>query len=403
MIPRLIITVFLMLSALAPIRAMAADPVNIPKTVDNIVTKGDVVIGAYKSEDGLETADAVSSLYFDVFENSGMEAAIGMNDAGLKMELESLFSRVIGLASRGSPPETIEAAWADLRKLLKETAESQTEATGGFVSALLQSFLILMREGFEAILVISALIAYLRLSDQGDKVRIIYHGTGWALAASLLTAYLMTSAIEVSGTSRDALEGVTMLIAAAVLFYVSYWLFSKREIERWQKYVHGQVDKALSGGRLFTLGFAAFLAVYREGAETVLFYQALLAGTEGQIVPVATGFIAAIFCLVILFWATRTAAFRLPLGVFFSVTAVFLYYLAITFAGKGVLELQAARWVPITPLNWMPQIDWLGLFPTAEGITAQFILVVPLLLAVVYWFRKRRAHAATETDNARTR
>ncbi|MDP7468403.1 MAG: FTR1 family protein [Alphaproteobacteria bacterium] len=402
MIFRLIATVFVALSVLAPIRATAADPVDIPRVVGEIIAKGDVAIKAYDPGDGFETADTVSSLYFDVFEDSGMETVIGMKDAGLKTELESLFGRVIGLASRGSPPEAVETAWTDLRWRLKETAESQEETTGGFVSTLFQSFLILLREGFEAILVITALITYLRRSDQGDKVWVIYHGVGWALAASLSTAYLMTFVLEVSGTSREVLEGVTMLIAAAVLFYVSYWLLAKRETERWQKYVHDQVDKALSAGRLFTLGFAAFLAVYREGAETVLFYLALVAGTEGQIAAITTGFMVAILCLAGLFWAMRTASFRLPLGVFFSTTAALLYCLAVIFAGKGVLELQEARWVSITPLNWIPQVEWLGLFSTAETIAAQLVLVVPLVLAAVYWLWKRRVYAAMKAKNAQS-
>lgn len=389
MIYRLLISACLAIATLTPLSTATAAPVDFLKVSDELISQGNEIINAYVPAYGLETADAISDLYFDVFEASGMETAIGMQDAALKAELESLFGQIIGLASKSSPQADVQSAWSDLRTRLNETASAQPQGKDEFISTLVQSFLILLREGFEAILVITALIAYLRRAGQGDKVRVIYHGTGWALVASALTAYVLTSVIQVSGTSREALEGITMLVAAAVLFYVSYWLITKRETERWQKYVHNQIDKAISGGRMFTLGFAAFLAVFREGAETVLFYQALLAGSEGQYLAITLGFAGASVSLAGVYWAMRVASFRLPLGLFFSVTAMLLYYLALTFAGKGVLELQEARWVSITPLEWMPRIEWLGLFPTVESASAQLVLLIPLLLVLVWWLVKR--------------
>ncbi len=404
MISRIIMVLVLSLAAVTVTRTAWAGQ-DFSKPVAAIVSKGEAAIGAYAAKDGISTADKISSLYFDIFEGSGMEAALGMRDANLKAGLESMFSRVIGLASRGAPPKELRAAWTDLRKRLEETARSQSqqEAGSGFMAAFIQSFLILVREGFEAILVITALITYLRRSGEGNKVRVIYHGVGWALAASFMTAYLLALVIDISGTSREGLEGVTMLIASMVLFYVSYWLISKRQADRWQNYVRGRIDRALSGGKLFTLGFAAFLAVYREGAETVLFYQALYAGTKEQTVPIVIGFLAAMVALAFLYWLLRTASFKLPIGVFFSATAAFLYFLAVTFAGAGVLELQGARWVSVTPLDWMPQVTWLGLFPTVESVAAQLLLFVPLMAAAFWWLRKRRVPAISETENARTR
>jgi high-affinity iron transporter len=398
MISRIIAVIVISLAAVTLTRPALAGQVNFPKVAGAIASKGEAAIKAYVAKDGADTADKISSLYFDVFEGSGMEAAIGMRDAGLKAGLESLFSRVIGLASRGAPAAKVGEAWNDLRQRLEAAAQSQPVAMSGFMSTLIQSFLILVREGFEAILIITALITYLRRSGGEDKVRVIYHGVGWALAASFLTAYLLTLAIDISGTSREGLEGVTMLVASMVLFYVSYWLISKREVNRWQSYVRGRIDKALSGGKLFTLGFAAFLAVYREGAETVLFYQALSAGTKGQTVSIVIGFLAAAVALAFLYWAMRTASFKLPMGVFFSATAAFLYFLAVTFAGAGVLELQGARWISVTPLEWMPRVAWLGLFPTVESVAAQLVLFAPLMAAALWWLRKRRTIANSETE-----
>ena len=267
-------------------------------------------------------------------------------------------------------------------------------------STMVQSFLILVREGFEAILVITALAAYLRRVDEDDKVWVVYHGAGWALAASVVTAILLSTLLDSNEASREALEGVTMLVAAAVLFYVSCWLFAKRELGRWQKYMHRQIDKALSSGKLFALGFAAFLAVYREGAETVLFYQAMFAGAEGQEVSIVIGFAAAVVCLIGIFWVMRSAAFQLPISLFFTVTAAFLYYLAFVFTGKGIHELQEALWVPETVIEGMSRIDWLGIYPTIETATAQSFLLVPLLATAAWQLYRYFSHRSDDPVSA---
>lgn len=358
-----------------------------------ISAKGNAAIKAYDPANGLDTADTFSDLYFEVFEGSGMEVAIGMQDGALKTELESYFGQVIGLATRGKPVEEIAKAWTILDSKLTETAHDfarQQDGGSTFWSSVIQSFLILTREGFEAILVVTALVAYMQRSGERDKVRYIYHGVGWALVASGITAWLMTSVFETSGASREALEGVTMLIAAGVLFYVSYWLFAKREAERWQAFIKNQIDKAASSGSVFMLAFMAFLAVYREGAETVLFYQALVAGADSGLTPIMIGFIAACFALGMIYAVMRFTAFKLPLTTFFTATAILLYYLAVVFAGKGILELQEARWVSITPVDWLPSIEWLGLFPTVESVAAQLALIIPAILALSWFAHKNR-------------
>lgn len=394
----LIALVAALLATAGPARAAKA-PVDFGAVVAEIAAEADAAVANYEPGAGHKTADVFSHLYFDVFEESGMESAVGLADPGRKRELESLFGKVIGLATQAAPKADVIAAWRSLDERLRATAAEQPPAatqgaqTTAWATAL-QSFLILLREGFEALLVVTALIAYLRRSGAAARVRIIWHGVGWALAASLVTAWAFEALFEVSGKGREALEGVTLLIAAAVLFYVSYWLFAKREAARWQRYVQGQIDKALAGNQVFALGFASFLAVYREGAETVLFYQALLAGSGGHEAAVAGGFAGAVVALGALYWVMRSASLRLPLGVFFAATAVLLYYLSIRFAGTGILELQEAQWVSITPVAWLPRIDWLGLFPTVESLAAQVAILAPLPVAALWWMSRRQRLAA---------
>ena len=395
MMPAHVFAVFGLLAAMAtpfPTQASVPDKdVDLVAVAAEIAQRGDDAMTHYEPDKGMDTADVFSDIYFDVFEDSGMEAVIGLNDPGAKSELESLFSSVIGLASSAQPRAEVSQAWEKLRTRIGSVAGNVAgKESEGFWSVLLQSFLILLREGFEAILVITALITYLKRQGENDKLPYIYHGAGWAVVASVLTAVLLSMVFNVSGTVQEALEGVTMLVAAVVLFYVSYWLISKREAARWQAYIRTKMNKALSHGSTLALGFAAFLAVYREGAETVLFYQAMAGQANGQYGAIAIGFVLALLGLGSVYWLMRTASFRMPIGLFFTLTAGLLYYLAISFAGNGMLELQTANWVGITPLDWVPRISWLGLYPSMETILAQLVLLLPLPVALGRWAWHRR-------------
>lgn len=373
--------------------------INYQIVVDEIALKGHALIDNYQTSTALDTSDAFSALYFDVFEAKGLETAIALHNPSLKTELESYFGTVIGLASQAKPKAQVEKAWLDLHDRLQQTAKDQPKQgeSGGFWSLVIQSFFILLREGFEAMLVITALVTYLRRQEATDQLPVIYYSVGLALLASAVTAYLISEVIKVSGEAQEALEGITMLIAAAVLFYVSYWLISKSESGRWQAWIKGQVNTALSKGSAFALGLAAFLAVYREGAETVLFYQALAGQSDNSFPAIGLGFLFASIALIGLYWVMKTASLRLPIGLFFTLTAILLYYLAVTFAGNGILELQEAKWVSITPVEWLPRITWLGLHPTIESVSAQILLLIPLPFAIYWWAKQRKNNSIEKT------
>lgn len=355
-----------------------------------IVAQGTTLVAAYDPAKGGDTADGFSDLYFSVFEETGLEADIGAADPSAKTELESKFAAVIGLATANAPKAKVEAAWRALETQLVSVADARADASGaGWVGAFLQSLLILLREGFEAMLVVTALVAYLKRLGAEDKVRVVWGAVALALVASALTAWALNAVVSLSGAGQEAVEGATMLVAAAVLAYVSHWLFARREAQRWQGYLKDQVSKALSGGQMFSLGFAAFLSVYREGAETVLFYQALMGGAPGQGSAIALGFTVAVVALVAVYWIMRRASLRLPLGPFFTGTAILLYALAVMFAGNGMLELQEARLISATPLASWPSVPALGLFPTLESVAAQVLLLAALVPVLGTWAVKR--------------
>ena len=367
--------------------------------VAEILERGDAALDAYGQETFEATGSTFSRLYFDVFEGSGMEFTLGLKDQSFMLRIESGFSQVISLSMRGAEAPAVEAAWARLRGDLLSAVErySNPEATESFWGTALQSFLILFREGVEAMLVVAALVAYLRRSGYADKVPVIWHGVVWALLASGLAAWLLNVVFRVSGAGRETLEGFTVLGAAALLIYVSYWLFAKREAERWQAFIRDQMDKAMSRGSLMALGFVAFLAVFREGAETILFYQALIASVSGGMNPIWVGMGLATAVLAAVYVLVRFASLRLPLGLFFSLTAVLLFGMAFTFTGKGLLELQVSGLVPTTPVGGVPQISWLGVFPTRETLLGQ-TLVLCLLPLGWFWLRLGRQRVTARNE-----
>ncbi len=369
--------------------------------VAEMAKRADAALKDYAPENAIQTGQVFSRMYFDVFEGGGMEFALGVYDKTSMLKIEAQFSKVMGLAMNGADKAKLAKEWDVLHKAMSAAAtKHQGKHDSGFWSMFWQSLLILLREGFEAMLVVTALVTYLRRSGAGDKVHVIWQGVGYALLASVLTAWLLSYVIKISGSSQEAIEGWTMLLASVVLFYVSYWLFAKREAEKWQSFIRSQINKAVSTGSLFMLGFAAFLAVYREGAETILFYQALVAGTKGSLTPVMAGFGVALVALVALFFVMRTASIRLPLGLFFSITAVFLFIMAFIFLGKGILELQIAGWFSSTPADYLPEFSFLGIFPTLESIGAQVFLLLLAGLSFVYLALKKKPGELTTAKGA---
>ncbi|MDH5750403.1 MAG: FTR1 family protein [Rhodospirillales bacterium] len=256
-----------------------------------------------------------------------------------------------------------------------------------------ESALILIREGAEALLIIAALAAYLNRTGLTEKIRVLYWGAGWALVASGITAVIFEYFF--GGNHNDLLESVTMLLAAGVLVYVSGWLFFKRDAANWQKYLHDKVGNAVSNTNMWALGSVAFLAVYREGAETILFLQATAIKGGGWTPSLIAGLLAGAAVLLAVFLAVRKLALRLPFKPFFIATAAFLYVLALLFTGQGILEFQEMGWVSLTELSAVP--GWLvdiGVNPTVESVTVQVLMILAVPLTIVYEQRRLAASEA---------
>ncbi|HUF34495.1 MAG TPA: FTR1 family protein, partial [Gemmatimonadales bacterium] len=331
-----------------------------------------------------------------------VERSVRAKDPALAAELEADFATLRARAAGGSPAEL-----ADIRDRLKDGLGRAEDALGarlGPLNLFLQSFVILLREGLEAILIVGALLTFLVKMGAAHRRREVHLGVGAAVVASLLTAVALETVFHISPARQEALEGFTMVLATVVLFYVSYWLLSKMEVVKWTHFVKSKVHSAVTSGSAFALASAAFLAVYREGFETVLFYKALFLAGDGSaaLVPVLAGMAVGTVVLAAVYLAIHRFGVRLPLKPFFGVTSAFLYYMAFVFAGQGIAELQEGGIVPVTPVGWAPRVPALGIYPTVESLGAQGVLLALLVVALVWTFviEPRRLGAAPKASPA---
>lgn len=390
---RLFSLLLLLLSGLLTGVAQAAAP-NLPAIAHDIARQGDALLADYHPQQGEATGQGLSRLYFDVFEARGMELALGARDPARRSRLEASFSQLIAAAMQGEPAAALQPRWQTLRTELLAVARDYGGGESSFGLTLLQSMLILLREGFEAILVVGALAAYLRKLQANDKLPLLYGGVGLAVLASGVLAWVFASVLSGAGRYRDALEGSAMLLAALVLFYVGYWLISKREAERWQQYVRSKIGSAVGSGSAATLTMAAFLAVFREGVETVLFYEALHSSSSDQAPAFWSGIGLGGLALIGLYWGIHRASVRLPLKTFFSLSATLLLLLAVVFAGQGLAELQTTGWLQATPAADFSALPALGLYPTREGLLLQGGLLLAILLGAAWSLKRPSARAA---------
>jgi high-affinity iron transporter len=332
--------------------------------------------------------DAASTTAFDAYMSfEQVEPQVRAQDNGLASDLEATFAALRTRASGGATEQEL----ASLRTRLLEDLEKAERSLGDTMSPanlFVSSLGLMLREGLEAILILGALVTMLVKMGAGHRKRDVHIGAGAAIIASLLTAVVLTTLIRLSPGSQEALEGITMMIAVVMLFYVSYWLLSKMEVGRWNRFVKGKVEDALTSGSALALASVAFLAVYREGFETVLFYKALFlaGGSQAAAMPVVGGILVGSVVLVAVYYAINRFGVRIPLKPFFAVTSAFLYYMAFVFAGKGMVELQEGGLVSYTPVDWAPRIPEMGIYPTVETLLAQGVLLLLFVFALVWTF-----------------
>lgn len=352
-------------------------------------------IQTYQHGDTKKAMMAVQDTYFDIFESTGMENKIGSRDSNFKTRLEGYFTRLVSLIKANESVDKLQQQAGGLQQdlaLAVTMLQGDNQTDWGM---FLYSLLIIVREGLEALLIVAAIVAYMVKNNHQDKLPVIRNSVYVALAASFATAYLFQLVFENSGANRELLEGFTMIVAVVMLFSMSYWLLSKVEAQNWKRYLEGKMSAALTAGSLAGLWFTSFLAVYREGAETVLFYYALIGDAKSAVsyLYLFGGFAVGAVILAVCYFIMRYTVVKLPLKPFFLFTGGFMYLMAFIFAGKSVLELIEGKLFEPTLIAGVPEISLLGIYPYAETLVPQIILVIAAVFALIVMKHQSRKAA----------
>lgn len=254
-----------------------------------------------------------------------------------------------------------------------------------------------LREGLEAILVIAAIIAYLVKTNNQKYLKGVYAGAILGVVVSIVLAFVFNLLADkigdaASGKGQEIFEGIGMFLAVIVLFYVSNWMLSKSEVEVWNKYIQDKVDNSISTGNYLTLAFSAFIAVAREGAELIIFFQGYRTSIQENPTYLWMGILTAVLILAVIYFLITKYGVKLPLKPFFNITSALMFVLCFSFLGKGVYELQEADVIGRTIVPWMNRfsIDLLGIYDRLESLIPQLILVVITIITVIIQVNKNK-------------
>jgi high-affinity iron transporter len=344
-------------------------------------------LDAYRRGSTEEAQQLALSSYLDGIEP--MEARLDARDGALRARIETAMGAYRTSLSKAGSDEAVTARAHAVDTMLQQAEHMLAEAAASPAATFIGALTILVREGLEALLVVVALLAFLRKADRHDATRYVHAGWTLALLAGLATWGIASYAISISGASRELTEGLSSLFAAAVLLGVGLWMHQKSIGGRWQAYLKAKMATALDRKSAWFVFGLTFISVYREVFETILFYTALW--NEGQGIWLLAGLLAGAVLLAIVAWLLLRSSRRLPLGTFFSVSSAVIAVLAVVLTGKGVAALQEAGWTAVTVAP-APSIDWLGIYPTWQSLLAQ--LAVTLMLAAGFAVNRWRARTA---------
>jgi high-affinity iron transporter len=358
-----------------------------PSTAWSLQRTRDMLRAAVARFDAGQARDAdrrVLDAYLEAFEP--LEPRLRARDPQATAAVEAGFFALRAALETGDA-RAVRATQRELDGVLESLAEGRRPVVP-FVGA----FLIFFREGVEAALLVGALLAGVRRMGRGDAARYVHLGWMAALPAGIVTWWIASRVIVLSAADRELSEAVVALLAAAVLFSMSFWMISKVESRRWTGYLRSALEKSLTRRNLALLAGVSFLAVYREAAETVLFTQALLLEAPGRSAEVWTGAALGMAAVVTIAVLMSRAVVRLPLAPFFAVSSALMCLLAISFAGSGIYELVAAGYLRPRPVPF-PEVPWMGIHPDLTALAVQLTIVTVVAVAGVVTLRRPPAEA----------
>ncbi|MBA2466631.1 MAG: FTR1 family protein [Sphingomonas sp.] len=343
-------------------------------------------LAAYESGDRDQAKALALSAYLDGFEP--IEPLLAARDAALMARVEGAMAQLRAAIGNGRPVAEVRRRVSDLDALFADTEAALAPSEASSASAFFGALTILFREGLEALLIIVAMLTFLRKADRPEMVRPVHYGWLAALVAGLGTWWAATHLLTISGAGRELTEGFGSILAAVILLFVGIWMHGKAQADEWQRYIRDKLGSALSARSGWFLFGLAFIAVYREVFETILFFVALSA--QGNLEALAAGAAVGLVLLAIIAFAMFRFSARLPIGKFFAYSSALIAVLAVVLAGKGIAAIQEAGLLGVTPLAGGPRIEILGIYPTLEGLAAQAATLVVLLLGFAWNRRESR-------------
>ncbi|MCA0199987.1 MAG: cytochrome c/FTR1 family iron permease [Proteobacteria bacterium] len=336
-------------------------------------------VKAYEAGDARAAGQLALSSYLDGFEP--VEGVLRTRDAGLLAQVETAMGEYRTRINAAAPVADVIAQAAVLRGLFDATDAALSPSADDGTAAFLGAFTILVREGVEALLVVVAMIGFLGKVDRRDVLPYVHGGWAAALVAGLITWAIAAYFFEIDGASREFTEGFAALFAAIILVAVGIWMHGKSLAGRWQAYLKEQISSALSKSSAWFLFGLAFVAVYREVFETILFYIALWA--RGSVGAIVGGFFAGVAVLAVITVVMLRTSKRLPISQFFAWSSALVALLAIVMAGKGVAALQEGGQLPPSVVNF-PRFEILGVYPSLYSLLAQLAVIVVIVLGYFY-------------------
>jgi len=369
---------------------------NAPSPLEFSARTLDRSAAAYAAGDRPLAQQLAVSAYLEGFEL--VERNLETVDGAMRTRVEKAMLGYRTLLQSGATPQAVHDEVGRLKAMLAEVGETLDQAKNSNTTNFLSALVILLREGIEVILIMGGIAAFLIKTNRRDGLAYLHAGWIAALLLGVLTWFVASRFVSISGASREMTEGVTSIVSALVLLFVGYWLHGKSYASKWQDFIRSQLKGAMSGGTLSTIGFLSFFTVYREVFETVLFYQALWiqVGPAGH-VSVIYGVLAALAMVAVAAWMVFKFGVRLPIRQFFAVSSVMIAVLAVVFTGKGIAALQEAGKLPLNPIDF-PRIPLLGIYPNVEGLVLQ-CLMLGLLLAGYFYTHlsaRRSAHSGQQ-------
>ena len=382
----------------SPSRAADQTWSDVSTTINGLIDEG---VSTFKAGDAKGGKDKINDAYYKHYEITGMEKQVMARISGSRVSQVEMEFSLLKKAMTDNDSAAVDQHLSTLTNYIREdantldgytgkAADSATDSSGTspWIAQFLPSLLVILREGMEAILVVAAVLAYLAKAGHKNKAPIVWGGVALALALSVGLAFLFSYVTSLAGANQELLEGFAALFAVVMLIWVSNWMINKSSNKAWDEYIKKQTDASLSSGSLLGLAFISFLAVLREGAETILFYVPIVAAAGDKVHYVWIGLAVGLVALVVIYLLIQFAAVRIPLRPFFTITSLLMAFMAFTFTGSGIGELQEADVVSLTPISGFPTIDILGIYPRVENLAAQAIVLA--IIVGLYFFGKAR-------------